>query len=200
MRWPETNSARSHQCEPMSANAREALPAARPRASCRRPGAGANPADRCRAEGEGAGLPAADTLARLAHRRVVPIDEGHSSVQARVGCYVDEPLRPAASRARGFSQITCLPAARAASASGTCRWFGVQMWTTSIRVAHHLLGRVEGSVRRRARRPGQADQGRAIAASLRSRELQRPCVDLPMNPVPAIAAWRRIEGVNLNES
>jgi len=26
MRWPETNSARSHQCEPMSANAREAPP------------------------------------------------------------------------------------------------------------------------------------------------------------------------------
>src|SRR5919199_873077 len=33
--------------------------------------------------------------------------------------------------ASGFSQTTCLPAARAASASGAWRRFGVQTWTTS---------------------------------------------------------------------
>ena len=34
---------------------------------------------------------------------------------------------PRSSTASGFSQMTCLPAASAASASGRCRWLGVQM-------------------------------------------------------------------------
>ena len=134
MRWPDTNSARSHQCEPMSANARDgAAQLARPRASCRRRGAGASPAGRCRGAGAARrSRPLRDALARLAHRRVVAVDERHrrravpTRPRRRRGA-----ARRAASSASGFSQITCLPAASAASASGTCRWFGVQMCTTS---------------------------------------------------------------------
>jgi len=33
--------------------------------------------------------------------------------------------------ASGFSQMTCLPALRAIRTNGACRWFGVQMCTTS---------------------------------------------------------------------
>ena len=46
---------------------------------------------------------------------------------------LDEPGRlSAAVIASGFSQTTCLPAARIARACGTWRWFGEVTWTTSI--------------------------------------------------------------------
>ena len=73
-----------------------------------------------------------NALARLAHGRVVAVDERDGGDEPGLVGRVDERCAPPArSSAIGFSQITCLPAARAARPSGTCRWFGVQMWTTS---------------------------------------------------------------------
>ena len=57
MRWPETNSARSHQCEPMSANAREAPPRSASTRQLSSSGAAASPAGRCRGSAAAARSP-----------------------------------------------------------------------------------------------------------------------------------------------
>ncbi len=61
----------------------------------------------------------AHPLARLAHGRVVAVDERDGRDAAGGGRGLGELLGAGlASIASGFSQITCLPAASAASASG----------------------------------------------------------------------------------
>ena len=53
MRWPPTNSARSHQCEPMWRTPGTRRRCARRRASCRPRGGAASPAGTCRGSGAG---------------------------------------------------------------------------------------------------------------------------------------------------
>ena len=120
-----------------------------------------------------AGPAAADALARLADGRVVAVDERDAGVKARARR--ERPTRrlaPSRSGASGFSQITCLPASSAASASGRWRWFGVQTWTTSTsgsrtissaeskaRSAPRLLRRRGGRLGRRGGDPRELDAG-----------------------------------------
>ena len=85
---------------------------------------------------QGSGLAGPHTLARLSHRGVEAVDEGHGGLAARTAAAAaTSRSAPAASRASGFSQTTCFPAASAASASGRWRWLGVQMCTTSTSVS-----------------------------------------------------------------
>ena len=83
-------------------------------------------------EPDRAGGAGAHAVAGLADRRVVAVDERDGGGGAGRGGRVDEALRRRRRRSRAASRrSTCLPAARAASASGRCRWLGVQMCTTS---------------------------------------------------------------------
>ncbi len=102
-----------------------------------------------------------DAGAGLAHRRVVAVDEGHGRDPiGRARRRATSSAAPAASSAIGFSQTTCLPASSAASASGRWRWFGVQTWTTSMRLGgDQLLG---ASAKPRSARSSVAAASRAL--------------------------------------
>ena len=95
-----------------------------------------------------AGLPARDALARLAHRRVVPVDERNRRLESRVGRGVDEPLR-----ARGVERQRLLADHVFACGQRSLGEREVKMVRRAdvddvdVRVAHHLLGRVESPIR-----------------------------------------------------
>ena len=132
IRWPLTNSTRSHQCEPMSANAARgaaepgvdapvaAVPAQQPvlaLATVEQPQGPRRP--RCStAAAHGARSGSSGT-------RRAPRDSPAAAAASTA------PRAPRSSVASGFSQITFLPARSAASATVRWRWFGVQTCTTS---------------------------------------------------------------------
>ncbi len=196
MRWPETNSARSHQCEPMSANAREAPPRS---SSTRQLSSSGRSSQSCRyvpwISRTGPVAPAAHALARLAHRRVVAVDE-----RARRRARRCRGARRSSRRAPGDVDRERLLAddvlAGGQRRLGERAWrrFGVQMCTTSIAsdvasasgdstsaspepnarsAAAAALGALE-------RRGGDADE-----ASARASRAERACT-APMKPVPAM--------------
>ena len=124
---------RSHQCTPMSAKAREAPPAA---ASTRQLSSVSSASQSCRYEPcssrtgadsavghPGPGLP--DGGVEAVHERHRCRDAGRQPPARRA------PAPRRTSTARGFSQMTCLPAAIAARTSGAWVAFGVQMCTMS---------------------------------------------------------------------
>ena len=192
MRCPETNSARSHQCEPMSANARDAPPSCLVDAPvvvarAQQPVlevAAVDQADR-------AGDAGADALARLAHRGVVAVDERHGGRRARRPPAASTiSSAPRSSIASGFSQMTCLPAASAASASGRCRWLGVQMCTTSTSGASTSSSAVSNErsapSAAAASRPRSGEDAATPTRRAPARRADRAWT-APMNPVPAMA-------------
>ena len=191
MRWPVTNSARSHQCEPMSANARDAPPSA-----------GVDPpVGVLGREQPVLQVGAVDQVdrARLARRRCAGAPRGPSgSSGRRTGrrrrCRGAEPARAASrsargrSTARGFSQTTCLPASSARAASSSWRWLGVQTWTTSTSgaVASSSAPAKHAAPRRAGARPPRAP----LAGSRPAPPATRPPAartawawTAPMNPV-----------------
>ena len=91
---------------------------------------------------------------------------------------------PSRSVASGFSQTTCLPAASAASASGRCRWFGVQTWTTSTSESRPSLrpSRTPDRAEARPRRPRDSGDEAATAASSAPARRSGSCVDAPDEP------------------
>ena len=98
MRWPVTNSARSHQCEPMSAKAREAPPSVESTrqlssSGSRQPVLQVGAVD----EPDGPRRAGAHAVAGLAHRGVVAVDERDRGRGARRGGRLDQPRAPAAS-------------------------------------------------------------------------------------------------------
>ena len=193
-RSPHTNSTRSHQCEPMSANARDCpaelgvdppvvvvlggepvLQVAAVQQAHRPDGAGRHP---------GAGL---------ADQRVEAVDEGHGRDRARRVGGRHEAAGVAASTASGFSQTTCLPAARAAAARSACRWLGVQTWTTSTSglVARTSAWSNASSAprRRAAARPRSGVEAATPTRRAPARRTARAWTS-PMKPVPTMAARR----------
>ena len=133
--------------------------------------------------------------AGLAHRRVVAVDErhgGHAAASRRPRARAARA--PPASRASGFSQTTCLPASSAARASGTCRWFGVQTWTTSTSVGgDQLLGASsKAALRAEPPRPPRrcARASRRATPATRAAGERAPSgrARAPMNPAPTIRA------------
>ena len=78
------------------------------------------------------GVAPADPSAGIAHHGVEAVHERDRGDRARRSGGAGQPVALLTSIASGFSQITCFPAASASSASSACRWFGVQMCTTSM--------------------------------------------------------------------
>ena len=93
-RWPDTNSARSHQCEPMSANARDAPPRS---PSTRQLSSSGRSSQSWRyvpwISRTGPVLPCADARPRFADGRVVAVDERHGGLRFGGRRRVDEALR-----------------------------------------------------------------------------------------------------------
>ena len=141
---------------PVRADVRErprgAAPLRRPPSSSCRPVAAASPGGRCRAAGaERRSVRSGRARALRGRwgstgRRTAPPPAVPSRPRRRRGASL-----PSASRASGFSQTTCLPAASAASASGRWRSFGVQMWTTSISGSRTISSAESKARRARAR-------------------------------------------------
>ena len=126
MRWPVTNSARSHQCEPMSAKAREAPPSVESTRQLSSSGSqSASPAGRCR------GRAGPGPWRRCGRARAPRAPSGSSGRRTGTAAAVPDEAAASTSRcaparrcASGFSQTTCLPAASAASASGSVQVVG----------------------------------------------------------------------------
>ena len=187
MRWPETNSARSHQCEPMSANAREAPPSSLVHAPVVVVGR-EEPVLEVGAvqQAQRAGPPAARRAraprapSGSSGRRTAPPPAARVAPRRRRAAARRRRRAPAASR----RSRACRPRARPRPA-GRCRWFGVQMWTTSMSGSRdHLLGRVErplGAELGRGR--GARDSGdEAATPRARAGQARRPGVDPPDEP------------------
>ena len=127
MRWPETNSARSHQCEPMSANAREAPPSS---ASTRQLSSSGREQPVLQVACRGAG--AARRSRRWRRARAPRGRSGRSgrrtaraATGARAGRQVGEaPGAGDVERERLLADDVLAGRRARASASGTCRWFG----------------------------------------------------------------------------
>ena len=96
----------------------------------------------------------------------------------------------AASVASGFSQTTCLPAARAASARPAWRWFGVQMWTTSTSGLATIASARRRPAPRRGggRRPGPVGLDAATPTRRAPARRTARAWTSPMNPAPATTA------------
>ena len=198
IRWPETNSARSHQCEPMSAKAREAPPSVRvdapvvvlraqqpvlqvaaveqpQRAGRRRCARARAPRARWGSSGR-----------RTARRRSVPA----SAAASASAC---APSR--VERDRLLADHVLAGGQRGLRRAATCRWLGVQMWTTSTsRRLDQLLGACRTRARRRAPPPrGGALSGEEAATPTRRAPASRAdrAWTAPMNPVPAMATRTR---------
>ena len=126
IRWPVTNSTRSHQCEPMSANARGTRRQFRvdaPVVILRRH----QPVLQVSAmkQTHVPDVPGSHPGARLPYGGVVAVDEGTVATAPASAADARQCAAPAASVASGFSQTTCLPPLTR-SATGTWRWLGVQ--------------------------------------------------------------------------
>src|SRR5829696_868478 len=93
--------------------------------------------------------------------------------------------------ARGFSQTTCLPCARASVARAPCVAFGEQMWTTSISsevASSSGVPKARSAPRRRAASRERSGVDVATPASRApARRADRACT-APMKPAPTIPA------------
>ena len=194
IRWPETNSTRSHQCEPMSAKAREAPPSSGSTRQLSSDGA-EQPVLQVAAveQAQVAERAGADPRARLAHGRVVAVDERHRRDPAGALGGARRARRRRRRRARAASRRrrACRPRARRGR-SGRCRWLGVQTWTTSIVVGgDQLLGAGEGALgaelARRASRALSGEEAATPASRAPASRAERAWTR-PMKPVPTIPA------------
>ena len=95
-----------------------------------------------------AGLPARDALPGLPDRRVVPVHERHRCVKSRLGRGLDEPVRAGDVERERLLADHVLP--RRQRSLGEWQMEMVRradVHHVDVRVAHELLGRVEGSIR-----------------------------------------------------
>ena len=115
----------------------------------------------------------------------------NGTVATRPAAARSNPAAVAASVESGFSQTTCLPASRAAIATGAWRWFGVQTWTTSTSASASSASR--SGYARSARSSPRATSARA-AVDDEMPTSRPPATRMawawtrPMKPAPTIAA------------
>ncbi len=133
------------------------------------------------------GVAGRDSCPRLARHRVEAVDEGHGGHEAALGGEVDERRGIRRRVARGFSQITCLPASRAARAIAACVALGVHTCTTSMS-GSAISASTESKAASRPRRSAAsrarpAEEDAPPASSARAARAARECT-AAMKPPP----------------
>ncbi len=192
MRWPVTNSARSHQCGPMSANARDAPPRSSSTRGCRPSASGASPGGRCCGSGAPDRYSRPACSAGLAHGGIKAVDErdGGDPRPARAAS-AGAWAHIGASIAIGFSRITCLRGGEARLGEQDVKMISVWPDVDDVDVVRgdQLIGALE-----RARHRGVAASRRALPARKRllherspASRAERACT-APIDPVPAIGS------------